>query len=187
MDASRNLNPTRQSAERRHDFWSSTSRTFWASAVGVNGFCRKSYSASRTPCRTTASSVYPDMNTTFQVRLHRRQPFGQLPAAQVRHDHVGYLRFQHLLPAERQELPDQRPGALPGLVDLDEYFPRRIVGRQIAQEQVAVPSDDGEQVVEVVRHAAGERAGRRQSGHHRPPAVGGTVSAGAEDGGGGTI
>ena len=38
-------------------YLSSTSRTFQARALGVNGFCRKATSASRMPCRTTASSV----------------------------------------------------------------------------------------------------------------------------------
>ena len=40
---------------------SSVSRTLRARTSGVNGFCRNGVPSSRTPCRTTASSAYPDM------------------------------------------------------------------------------------------------------------------------------
>jgi len=40
---------------------SSTSCTFRVSASAVNGFWRKAASALATPCRSTVSSVYPDM------------------------------------------------------------------------------------------------------------------------------
>ena len=66
-------------------------------------------------------------------------------------------RLDDLLPAEREQLSRQRRGARAGLLNLDDVRQPRIAGVGISEEHFAVAEDDGEQVVEVVRHGARER------------------------------
>jgi hypothetical protein len=54
----------------------------------VKGFCRNSVSESSAPRCTTALAVLPDMNSTFDAG-RSGQSLDQLPAAHLRHDHVG--------------------------------------------------------------------------------------------------
>ncbi len=72
-------------------------------------------------------------------------------------------QFQHfalhgLLAAEGQELADQVGGADAGLADLVEAFVRGIAHRVAVQQLVQAQLDGGQQVVEVVGHAAGQLA-----------------------------
>jgi len=71
------------------------------------------------------------------------------------HVEVEYARLQHLLPAERQELPRQGGGPVRRVPDGLHRRARRDGRRQVLQ-QVAVAHDDGEQVVEVVGHPGGQ-------------------------------
>ena len=68
------------------------------------------------------------------------------------------LRLQHLAPAEREQLPRQRRRAFARQPDFLEIGSERVVERDVVEHQVAVAEDRGEQVVEVVGHAAGELA-----------------------------
>jgi hypothetical protein len=63
-------------------------------------------------------------------------------------------RLEHLLPAERQELPGQQRRPLRGLVDALDRAAMRMVGRHGLEQQTAAPQDDGQKVVEIVRDAA---------------------------------
>ena len=72
---------------------------------------------------------------------------------------VEHLRLEHLLAAEREELPRELGGALAGLRE----SPRRprASGRPASrsrEQQLRVAEDHREHVVEVVRHAAGQPA-----------------------------
>ena len=69
-------------------------------------------------------------------------------------------RLQHLPAAEREQLAGQAGGALGRLLDLRDL--RRGAGSsgEVVAEPVGVAEDRGEQVVEVVRDAAGELADR---------------------------
>ena len=73
---------------------------------------------------------------------------------------VEQRRLQHLLPAERQQLPGQRRGAVAGLLDLLGIAPQRVVVAQLPQQDLGVAADGLDQVVEVVGDAAGEAADR---------------------------
>ena len=65
-----------------------------------------------------------------------------------------------LAAAEREQLPRQPGAALDRLLDLGRFVARRIVGRQLHQQQVGRAHDAHQDVVEVVRDAAGEPADR---------------------------
>ncbi len=87
--------------------------------------------------------------------IRRRSIFSISVTTAVQIEHLG---LEHLLAAEREQLPDQRPRPRPSAVDLDHRLSHRIAGREVAHEQVAVAADHREQVVEVVRYTAREGA-----------------------------
>ena len=72
-------------------------------------------------------------------------------------------QFARLLAAEGQHLPHQRSTAQAGAFDLLQPHPRRVFCRQGVQRQSEVAPDGPEDVVEVVRDAAGQRADRVQA------------------------
>ena len=69
---------------------------------------------------------------------------------------VDDTRLQHLLAAEREQLPRERGGALRRSPDLPHVAARQIVGRQLFEQQIGVAEDGRQHVVEVVGDAAGE-------------------------------
>ena len=69
-------------------------------------------------------------------------------------------RLDDLPAREQQQLAGQGGGALAGALDLLERRPVRMRRRDLAEDDVGVALHDGEQVVEVVRDAAGEPADR---------------------------
>ena len=71
---------------------------------------------------------------------------------------VDLLWHQDLFAAERQQLLRQRRGTRPGLLDFLEVGALPTVGDAIGEQQLRVAEDRGEQVVEIVRDAAGEAA-----------------------------
>ncbi len=74
---------------------------------------------------------------------------------------VDDARLQQLLPPECEELLCQRCRALGRLLDRFDVCPKSDVALvDLAEQEVAVYRDDGQQVVEVVRDAAGEAADR---------------------------
>ena len=78
-------------------------------------------------------------------------------------DHVAEReqpRARGLAAAEGQQLPRQPGAAIDRLLDLRRLVARRIVGRQLHQQQVGRAHDAHQDVVEVVRDAAGEAADR---------------------------
>ena len=66
--------------------------------------------------------------------------------------------LQHLAPAERQDALHQIARAATGLEDFLQADGRRVVALHVFQRQPRVAQDRGHDVVEVVRHAAGQRA-----------------------------
>ncbi len=73
----------------------------------------------------------------------------------VQRKHAGML---HLLAAESQQLLGERGGAFAGLANLDDVLAQRIGGGNFAFQHAAVAQNHGEQIVEVVRDAAGQAA-----------------------------
>ena len=96
-----------------------------------------------------------------------REPRGELdvlaqqPAQHVlrfRHEavQVDHFRLHHLLPAEGEQLAGEPRRAVGRLADLGDVFSARVGGAQVIQQQVGIAGDRREDVVEVVRHAAGQ-------------------------------
>jgi hypothetical protein len=77
------------------------------------------------------------------------------------HDvHIHRSREHRLLSPERQELTRERRRALRGFLDLiDVLSPLRGAGLA-PSEKLGVRQDDREQIIEIVRHSAGESANR---------------------------
>jgi hypothetical protein len=75
----------------------------------------------------------------------------------VERQHAG---LEYLAPAERQQLSRESRRALAGVPDLLDVSPQRVIGAKLLEQQLAVAQDPGEQVVEVVRDAAGKLADR---------------------------
>ena len=67
-------------------------------------------------------------------------------------------RGDDLLPAESEKLPRETRGAASGREDLPDLRGARVLLPQPREEQVGVPRDGGEDVVEVVSHSAGQPA-----------------------------
>ena len=74
-------------------------------------------------------------------------------------------RLDDLLPAEGEQLAGQPGRADAGRLDFRDVRPRRVVEVRIGENQFTEPEDQGQQIVEVVRHA------RRQAAD-RPPSFG---------------
>ena len=94
------------------------------------------------------------------------------PLQQVRHfrDHVGqleHLRAQRLLAREGEQLAGQAGGAVRVGLDLLDVVIVAVARRVAHQHQVAMADDRGQDVVEVVRDAAGELADRLHLGRLR--------------------
>ena len=69
-----------------------------------------------------------------------------------------WARLADLAAAEGEQLLGERGRALARVADFLNRLPLRIAFRQVLDEHVAVAVDDGQQVVEVVGHAAGQAA-----------------------------
>jgi len=61
-------------------------------------------------------------------------------------------------PAEREQLVRQPGGALCGLINLFDIVAAVIAGGKIGEQEIGVSADRGEDVVEIVRHAARQPA-----------------------------
>ena len=70
------------------------------------------------------------------------------------------LRREHLLAAEREQLPRQRRRLLARPLDLLEVLARGVVGVEPLEREHAVAADRGQEVVEVVRDPTGEPSDR---------------------------
>ena len=92
--------------------------------------------------------VYVLTDQAHQHRLH------------LRHDAVDVQNLgTHRLPAaEGEELTRERGRPLAGLANVPYLCAHGRVQLRLGQKQVAVAQDGGEDVVEVVRHAAGQTA-----------------------------
>ena len=78
-------------------------------------------------------------------------------------DHIAqrqHLGLHGLLAREGEKLAHQRRGAQRVLVDLVDLLERGIARLMAHQQEFGIADDDGEQIVEVVRHAAGQLADR---------------------------
>src|ERR1035437_9320031 len=63
---------------------------------------------------------------------------------------------QNLLAAECEQLSGQSHRSFPGALDLRRVCPQGIIRDKLIEQQVAVPVDDREQVVEIVSHSGGQ-------------------------------
>ena len=78
-----------------------------------------------------------------------------------------HLRPQRLLARESEQLPRQAGGAVRIGLDLLDVVIIAVAGRMAHQHQVAMPDDRGQDIVEIVRDAAGELADRLHLGRLR--------------------
>ena len=95
---------------------------------------------------------------------------------QMRHfaDHVGqlqHLRAKRLLARESEQLPGQAGGAVGVRLDLLDVVIVAVARRMAHQHQVAMADDRGQDIVEIVRDAAGELADRLHLGRLRDLAL----------------
>ena len=76
----------------------------------------------------------------------------------VAHDEVQieHARLEHLLAAEGEQLPRQRRRALGGLANLRHVLMQNMIRRKLLQGHIAVAENRREDVVEIMRHAAGQ-------------------------------
>src|SRR5207244_11315660 len=65
---------------------------------------------------------------------------------------------QNLAPAEREQLPRERRGAIGRAADLLKVGVQRAAGDELVGDQHAIALDGGQQIVEIVRDAARELA-----------------------------
>ena len=96
------------------------------------------------------------------VELHvlADQPAQQHGQVGDRFAEIEHLRAQRLLARERQQLPHQAGSPVGVLLDLHDVLERRI-GRAVrVQQEIGRHHDGAEQIVEIVRDAAGEAADR---------------------------
>ena len=70
------------------------------------------------------------------------------------------FRANGLAASESQELDREAGGAVGGLEHLLEFGPHGIAGRGVFERHVAVPGDDGQEIVEIVRHTGRQPAHR---------------------------
>ena len=73
---------------------------------------------------------------------------------------VEHARLQCLLAREGQQLPHEIGGAVAVLLDLHDVGERRVARPEPHQQQVAEPDHRGQQIVEIMRDAAGELSDR---------------------------
>ncbi len=73
---------------------------------------------------------------------------------------IEYLRLQRLPAGERQQLPGQLGGALHGLRNGVDVAPASLFRQFAATQEVGRGADDSQQIIEIVRHAAGQLSDR---------------------------
>ena len=88
-----------------------------------------------------------------------------VPPEQVRHVlhqpvDVDRLHLERMLAREGEQALHQRRGALGGLAGIGEPAAHALLAVEAAQREIEIADDRGEQIVEVVRDAAGEAADR---------------------------
>ncbi len=93
-----------------------------------------------------------------QGDVHPEQPGEHLLHLADQRIETDDLGRDDLRPAEREQLPRQRRGAFAGAADLRQLGVHRVAHRQRMHAHVGRGVDDGQQVVEVVRDAAGQPA-----------------------------
>ena len=88
--------------------------------------------------------VFPDQPP--EHRAHTREDGVQ----------VEQCRIDNLLPAEGEQLAGERRRAQARLLNFFNICLSRVVWIEVLQEELAEPEHDGQQIVEVMRHAAGQ-------------------------------
>ncbi len=158
-------------AARRHDLHAALDRLLGDDVLGPDAQAP----AVRHGVARVDREVDDDLLELALVDAHRLQVaamhHGELdvladqPAQQVRdfRQHVGHLqhaRLQGLLAREGEQLAHQVGGAVGVLLDLHDVGERLVAGAVAQQQQVAEADHRGQQVVEIVRDAAGQQADR---------------------------
>jgi hypothetical protein len=93
-----------------------------------------------------------------KIHVLAEDPWQHLPETGDHDVHVHDARLEHLLTAEREELPGEGRGALRGLPYLLDIVSLRIVPAEVFEQQVAIARNHSQQVVEVVRDPSGQPA-----------------------------
>ena len=111
-------------------------------------------------CSTDAGSTLHAIDIRRE-RGDQRDVFADQAAQQLLdlpHERVEIddLRLQHLPAAEGEQLAGERRGALARRLNLLEVRAQPIALRDLVEHQRAVAEDGGQQIVEIVRDAAGE-------------------------------
>jgi len=83
-----------------------------------------------------------------------QQPLEHLVRVADGHVQVEHARHEDFLAAEREQLLGERGRSFRGVLDLEEERARVRRHVVLGLQQPRAPHDDGERVVEVVRHAA---------------------------------
>ena len=113
-----------------------------------------------TACSNWPGSIFASPSFSSGVSDHldvlADQPLQQLHHVAEQGVEADHLGPQHLLAAEGQELAGEVGGALAGAANLGDELAVGIGRVEAVERHLAEPDDGGEQVVEVVGHAAGE-------------------------------
>src|ERR1044072_50858 len=107
------------------------------------------------------------MQTLFaavELALHRnifaqKTEEGALQICQKR-VHFDHLRCERMLPAEGKKLGGEDGGAAGGTSNFADVTGDLAFHANLVEKQIAVAQDRGEEIIEVVRHSAGELAER---------------------------
>ena len=82
-------------------------------------------------------------------------------------DYIGqlqHLRAQRLLPRKSEQLPCQAGCTVRVVLDLLDIIIIAVTGRMAQQHQIAISEDRGQDIVEIMRHAAGKLTDRLHFG-----------------------
>ena len=96
----------------------------------------------------------------IHFQLHLARDGGSHQLADLA-DHFGQMHGLHhelALACVRQQLPGELGGALAGPDHVLQHAPLRLRRRKHLQHQAGVAQNSGKQIIEVVRHAAGEQS-----------------------------
>ena len=98
----------------------------------------------------------------YDLDVGRNQPSQHLD--QIGHGgiYVQHFGLQHLLAAEGQHLPCEHGGARARFTDILNVPAPAVSRIEVGDRQVAVAQDDGEQIIEIVRHPARQAPYRLQ-------------------------
>jgi len=93
-----------------------------------------------------------------QLNVLADQPLDEVPQLVENVRDIEYARLQGLLTGKSQQLAHEISGAVSILLDLHDVCEGRIARRGAQQQQIAEPDHRGQQIIEIMRNAAGKLA-----------------------------